>query len=107
MRQEYPKYKYHRELPPVVVHSHEEHEQLGDDWKDSPAHFIDVEEIPGGVVSSESAAEAAIDGVVSDVAQAAIDAKAKAEAKKEAAAKAKAAAKAAKDAAKAAKDAKN
>jgi hypothetical protein len=102
MKQEYPKHLYHRELPPVVVAGPEEHDALGDEWKESPAHF---EEIPGGVVDP-----AADEAKAAEEAQAKADAKAAKEAAKAAKlaeeAAAKAAAKAAKDAAKAAKDAK-
>ena len=58
MKQEYPKHLYHREHGSRAVESAEEHAELGDEWKESPAEFADVEEIPGGVVSSEPAAAA-------------------------------------------------
>lgn len=44
MHQPYPKYKYHRELPPVVVKSVDEEDALEGDWKDSPAHHAELQE---------------------------------------------------------------
>jgi hypothetical protein len=58
MKQEYPKYLYHPELPAQLVHDVDAHAELGEEWRESPAEFVDVEEIPGGVVSSEPAAAA-------------------------------------------------
>jgi hypothetical protein len=55
MKQEYPKYLYHPELPAQLVHDVDAHAELGEDWKESPAEHVDVEEIPGGVVDSEPA----------------------------------------------------
>ena len=35
----FPSWRYHRELEPKLVQNELESESLGDDWKDSPAHF--------------------------------------------------------------------
>lgn len=35
----YPKWKYHAEMPSVVVESSEAEAGLGAEWKDSPAEF--------------------------------------------------------------------
>lgn len=34
---EYPKYKYHAELDPEIVHDEDQELALGDGWEDSPA----------------------------------------------------------------------
>lgn len=38
--QAYPKMIYHETLAPKIVKSKEEHENWGEDWKESPADFI-------------------------------------------------------------------
>ncbi len=43
----YPKWLYHRTLPACIVHSVEEHMQLGSGWEESPAAF-GIETHPGG-----------------------------------------------------------
>lgn len=37
MHHGYPKYKYHAELDPEIVHDDIQEAALGDSWKDSPA----------------------------------------------------------------------
>lgn len=43
---EYPKFKYHPEKDPVIVHSKEHEKSLGDGWHNSPADY-GVETCPG------------------------------------------------------------
>lgn len=40
----YPKWLYHKEEEPMLVKSKEQHEALGDEWKESPADFPAEEE---------------------------------------------------------------
>lgn len=35
----YPSFRYHKTETPKVVHSEDEHQELGPQWKESPAHF--------------------------------------------------------------------
>lgn len=35
----YPKWKYHQEMPAVVIGTPDEESSLGAEWKDSPAEF--------------------------------------------------------------------
>lgn len=42
---EYPKYLYHKEKDPVIVKSEEEHKSMGDEWLESPAHFLVSQEV--------------------------------------------------------------
>jgi|SRR5579872_376312 len=49
VREEYPKYKYHATLAPVLVNSEDEEIMLGDGWEDSPAKH--------GIVTAPSAEE--------------------------------------------------
>lgn len=39
MHVEYPKFKYHASLEPVIVKNKQEEDQLGKDWKGSPKDF--------------------------------------------------------------------
>ena len=44
----YPKYLYHAVEAPIVVHSLEEHERMGDEWKESPMEgegFLERDEV--------------------------------------------------------------
>ncbi len=38
----YPSWRYHKTELAKIIHSHEEHEALGDDWAQSPAAFEEV-----------------------------------------------------------------
>lgn len=42
MYQQYPKWMYHATKPACVVNDPIEHEELGDDWAESPAAFIEA-----------------------------------------------------------------
>jgi hypothetical protein len=39
----YPSWRYHRELPALIVKSEEEDKALGEGWADSPARFLEPE----------------------------------------------------------------
>lgn len=45
MKIEFPSFRYHATLPPVIVNDPEEESKLGDGWADTPAAF-DVPEVP-------------------------------------------------------------
>lgn len=44
----YPKYVYHPSCEPLLIHSKEQHEAIGKDWKETPADFETPQEIPTG-----------------------------------------------------------
>jgi hypothetical protein len=43
MEQLYPKWMYHRTLPPVLVQDPDEQAALGDEWAVTPAAFLEPE----------------------------------------------------------------
>ena len=42
--QEFPKHKYHKTKPSVIVANPDEEKKLGKDWADSPAAFVTADE---------------------------------------------------------------
>jgi hypothetical protein len=64
MQKQFPSYRYHRSLAPVIVHNPDQDDALGSDWADTPAAFntpepvvepfpLPVAEIPELPVESE------------------------------------------------------
>jgi hypothetical protein len=47
---QFPKFKYHADIDPIVVHTEDEEKALGGEWKDSPADH--------GVITNPSAEQA-------------------------------------------------
>lgn len=46
MKKVFPSWRYHKTESAKIIHSQEEHDELGDDWAMSPAHLEEPAEKP-------------------------------------------------------------
>jgi hypothetical protein len=62
-----PSTRYHRELPPRIIHTPEEHDELeADGWADTPAAFDDPEDDEGDAPATPATDDATDDAADDD-----------------------------------------